>query len=173
MKKEEFIDIKGFSGMYQVSTFGNVRSNSNQVKGKNMKPVTVGGYLRVKLCKGHSKKPFFIHRIVADAFIPNPESKPQVNHIDLDKTNNHVSNLEWCTPSHNIRHSYANGRAKKDSSKKTYKGNKLTSSDVERIMSMRGSMMQKDIAKLFGVTPAVICGIYQGRLWKFIEPNND
>jgi hypothetical protein len=171
MEKEEWKDIDGFNGLYQVSTFGNIRSNSNQVKGKNMKPVTVGGYLRVKLCKGDSKKPFFIHRIVANAFISNPDGNPQVNHIDLDKTNNRVSNLEWCTPSHNIRHSYANGRTKKDSSKNTYKGNKLTSSDVERIMSMRGTMMQKDIAKIFGVTPAVICGLYQGRLWKSITQN--
>lgn len=64
------------------------------------------GYLQLVLCKEGIYKTFRIHRLVAENFIPNPENKPQVNHIDGDKSNNHISNLEWATASENVLHSY-------------------------------------------------------------------
>lgn len=71
---------------------------------------TKSGYKQVKLYYAGFKKHFYIHRLVAEAFIPNPDSLPYVNHIDFDKTNNNVSNLEWCSASYNIKYSYDAGR---------------------------------------------------------------
>lgn len=64
------------------------------------------GYLKVRLWSGQKYKNFFVHRLVAEAFIPNPENKPQVNHIDGNKTNNNIFNLEWVTQSENMRHCF-------------------------------------------------------------------
>ncbi len=70
------------------------------------------GYLLVKLYKDGKGKKFKIHRLVSEMYIPNVKNLPQVNHIDGNKTNNHVSNLEWCTPSQNIKHAYNTGLKK-------------------------------------------------------------
>lgn len=92
---------------YQVSNTGLVKNNSSwKVLNKN----TIGKYHGVTLCKSSQhRKMQLIHRLVAKAFIPNPDNKPQINHIDGNKLNNHVSNLEWCTASENSIHSYKLG----------------------------------------------------------------
>lgn len=102
--KEKWKDIKGYEGLYQVSNLGRIKSlrgNSERIlkPGANNK-----GYLYVRLYKNSKSKWFTLHRLVAEAFIPNPENKSQVNHIDEDKTNNVVSNLEWMTPKDNANH---------------------------------------------------------------------
>jgi hypothetical protein len=71
------------------------------------------GYLVVTLISGYSKKRFRVHRLVAELYIPNPNGFQQVNHKDLNKENNNALNLEWCTPSQNVRHAVANGRISK------------------------------------------------------------
>lgn len=109
-------DIKDYEELYQVSNFGRVKSlyTNRILKGsKNNR----GGYLKVSLCKNNIKSTKTIHRLVAQAFIPNPENKPQVNHIDEDKTNNMVSNLEWMTSKENNNHGTRNERASKAISK--------------------------------------------------------
>ena len=96
-------DIKGYEGLYQISNYGNVKSLNYKRTGKErlMKPaLQTNGYFFVWLCNKQNKC-FFIHRLVADAFIPNPDNLPCVNHKDEDKTNNHVNNLEWCTNKYN------------------------------------------------------------------------
>ncbi|MBD3878207.1 MAG: HNH endonuclease [Quinella sp. 1Q5] len=99
---------KDFSG-YQVSNFGRVKS-FHKGKVKILKPqLNQHGYLYVQLRTEKKIKPFRIHRLAAQCFIPNPEEKAQVNHIDGNKFNNHVSNLEWCTPSDNQRHAVITG----------------------------------------------------------------
>ena len=98
---EEFRDIPGYEGLYEVSNLGRVRRN-----GKILKPWKNNwGYLLVSLCKNGIVRNARIHRLVALAFIPNPQNLPQVNHKDEDKTNNAVSNLEWCTAGYNINYS--------------------------------------------------------------------
>jgi len=98
---EEFRDIPGYPG-YQISNCGNVFSR--KLKRVIEAPNDEDGYKRIKLWKQMISKHYRIHRLVATAFIPNPEDKPQVNHKDGDKTNNNISNLEWVTNQENITH---------------------------------------------------------------------
>ena len=101
-------DIKEYEGLYQVSNEGNVKSLQNN-KEKNLKPVSDKyGYLHVILCKNCEHKNYFIHRLVAAAFIPNPYNLPQVNHKDEDRHNNNVNNLEWCDAKYNINYGTRN-----------------------------------------------------------------
>lgn len=115
MMEEEWRDIKGYEGYYQVSSNGRVRSLDKTVyrkngttcfcKGRIIKQNDQGaGYLSVHLCKDGLHNTTLVHRIVALNFIPNPDSKLQVNHIDGNKHNNMVSNLEWCTGKENMKH---------------------------------------------------------------------
>lgn len=101
MKKEIWKDIIGYEGLYQVSNFGRVKSFKFG-KERILKPGTNKyGYLIVILCKNGKVKHFYVHRLVAEAFIPNPHNYPCVNHKDECKTNNNVNNLEWCTYTYN------------------------------------------------------------------------
>lgn len=104
--KEIWKDVKGFEGLYQVSNIGNVRRK------KHLLFKTLRNYYGVKLCKNNIKCFKYIHRLVAEAFIPNPDNKPQVNHIDGNKLNNNVNNLEWVTISENGKHAYKIGLEK-------------------------------------------------------------
>lgn len=101
LKNETWKEVKGTNGKYKVSSFGRVIG----AYGRLLKPVlTPKGYTRVKIWYGPIYKTRMVHRIVAEAFIPRPDRKNQINHIDGDKTNNRVDNLEWCTQSENMRH---------------------------------------------------------------------
>lgn len=119
-ENEEWKDIKGYDGYYQVSNFGRVKRTSfyyvdkyghkrcrkekilSQIKNRH-------GYLLVHLSKDNVKRHIYVHRLVACSFIENPENKPQVNHKNGNKSDNHVSNLEWNTRSENMKHAYVNG----------------------------------------------------------------
>ena len=103
-EREIWRDVVGFEGLYKVSNLGNVKSlNYNRTgKEKLMKPQTDGhGYLQVMLYKDGKYKIKKIHRLVAEAFIPNPDNLPCVNHKDENKTNNKEFNLEFCTYEYN------------------------------------------------------------------------
>lgn len=105
---EKWKQIKGFEELYDVSTMGNVINVRN---GRLLKPmVTDKGYLSVVLQGNSKRKVFKVHRLVAETFIPNPTNLPQVNHIDEDKKNNNVENLEWCTNAYNT--TYGNSKLK-------------------------------------------------------------
>lgn len=98
-----------FGGVYSVSNFGQVRKELTRNGPRMLSQETNWGYKRVSIQFGSERKHFRVHRLVASAFIPNPNELPQINHIDGNKTNNHVTNLEWCTQSHNRRHALTNG----------------------------------------------------------------
>ena len=106
-------DIEG-AEEYQVSNHGNVRKKNHDKRSPQYRYLRAnknnnGGYLRISLtCNGKSRM-VLVHRLVAMAFIENPDGKPVVNHKDGNKTNNHVSNLEWCTVQENTMHAFKNG----------------------------------------------------------------
>ena len=106
--EEIWKDIPGYEGLYKVSNLGNVKSlnwrNTGEEKNLWLKPHNKG-YLQVELANGGVKKCFVVHRLVAIAFLPNPNCFPQVNHKDENKANNCVENLEWCSRSYNARYS--------------------------------------------------------------------
>lgn len=94
-------EIKNIDATYKIDEFGNVHNQT-----KILKPAQVGiGYLAISL---HGKTTN-VHQLVARMFIPNPNALPCVNHIDGNKLNNHVNNLEWCTQSYNLKHAWKNG----------------------------------------------------------------
>jgi hypothetical protein len=99
---EIFVPIEGYS-KYQISNLGRIKSTVG--KEKILKTWINKGYYSVSLMKDKVQKNHLIHRLVAQAFIPNPENKPEVNHIDGDTKNFNISNLEWSTHSENIHHS--------------------------------------------------------------------
>ena len=106
-KLEVWKPAKGYEDSYEISNYGRVKSFGNKSNHKIaiiLKQSTVLGYKTVTLTKESKGKMFKVHRLVAEAFMPNNENKPHINHKDGDKTNNHISNLEWCTPSENIIH---------------------------------------------------------------------
>jgi hypothetical protein len=123
-KTEQWKMIEGFD-LYEVSNTGKIRTKDRVVnngvgtfvrKGKALKPADNGkGYLKLVLKQDGRSKKAYVHRLVADAFIPNPENKPCVNHIDNDPSNNHVENLEWCTHQENMDWMKTQGRDKRTS----------------------------------------------------------
>lgn len=121
-------DIEGYEGLYQVSNKGRVKSLNYKRTGKEgilSSSPTSSGYLIVNLCKNKKQKPFYIHRLVAKAFLPNPNNLPQVNHKDENKENNTVYNLEWCTAKYNNNYGTHNERSSISRKGKKHKKPKL------------------------------------------------
>ena len=121
-------DIEGYEGLYQISNKGRVKSLGNN---KNRKEKILSckpnnkGYLRVNLYKNGKKKHFSVHRLVAIAFIPNPNNLLEVNHKDENKENNHVKNLEWCTSEYNNNYGTHNERSSISRKGKKHKKHKF------------------------------------------------
>lgn len=148
---EEFWkDIKGYESLYQVSSWGRVkRVNTGRIlKGCKNKDA----YFYVDLYKNGSCKKYYIHRLVAQAFIPNPQNKPQVNHVDENNQNNRVENLEWCTSKENNNHGTHNLRVGKSNSKSII--------CVETGVKYHST---KDCAKQLGLNRGNITNVLKGR----------
>ena len=116
--KEIWKDIKGYEGLYQVSNLGRVKSLKREIKNQYNKYIIKEkiitsfdngkGYLRLYLYKNGISKNYYIHRLVAEAFIPNPNNYMEINHKSGIKTENFVNNLEWCNRKQNMEHAYKN-----------------------------------------------------------------
>lgn len=104
---EEWRDIKGFEKKYEISNYGRIRNKITNHIYKNTNKY--GNYFSIILYDETHKKSVRIHRLVAEHYIPNPNNYPCVNHLDLNKQNNHVDNLEWCTYSHNTKDAIKKG----------------------------------------------------------------
>lgn len=157
---------------YEVSNLGNVRnvSTKKELKGVNRL------YNEVCLRSKGKQVSAYTHRLVAEAFIPNPENLPQVNHIDGNKLNNAVTNLEWCTAKHNIQHAWKTGLST-TSHKSRNAGDlgtnkKLSSADVKYIREhyVRGTNQYNkgnsaELCEMFGITESNLSHIITGRNW--------
>lgn len=150
---ESWKPIEGYEGLYEVSDQGRVRSLRKDIILKPSTPDKYWSYKRVYLCNEGKQVTIGVHRLVAQAFIPNPESKSQVNHINGDKTDNRALNLEWVSASTNIKHSYLLGR-------RTLKGReakKLTKDQIEKIKQLYDAGKSKrEIMSIFKVSWSTI-----------------
>ena len=101
-------DIKGYEGMYQIE--GDKVFSVKFAKGAQMKPQTlISGYKQIGLTKDGVRTFYYLHRLVGEAFVQNPQGKPEINHINGDKGDNRPENLQWTTKSENCKHAYAIG----------------------------------------------------------------
>lgn len=139
MTEEIWRPIEGYEGLYEVSSYGRVKSvdrydnNNHFRKSELMNFFYVGGYLRVVFSKNGIVKKYLVHRLVAQAFIPNPDNLPQVNHKDENKTNNNVDNLEWCDAKYNRNYGTAKIRGKETAIKNGYYKTGLSRKDLGNI----------------------------------------
>jgi hypothetical protein len=117
---EEWRDIPGYEGLYQVSNMGRIKSLRKEYEHIMKLQVIRNGYLSVPFTINRTSRLLKVHRLVAMAFIPNPDNKPEINHKDGNKQNNIAENLEWSTRKENIKHGYKKGLYPK---KKTHIGN--------------------------------------------------
>jgi DNA invertase Pin-like site-specific DNA recombinase len=180
---ETWRDILGYEGLYQISDLGNVRSLDRKKRnGKDGKGFYIlkgrvltlvnskKGYKVVTLYKDGKQKVKEVHRLIAEAFIPNEENKPQVNHINGDKTDNSLNNLEWVTVSENIQHAFDNGLVNiKNISGEKNSQSKLKYDDVKYI---RRVFIKRDrvygasaLARKYGVSHQNILNIVNNKNW--------
>jgi hypothetical protein len=170
---EAWRDVKGYEGLYQVSDAGNVRSldrvsaSGHSLKGKPRKlRMDKYGYLVVGLTLNGAMKYKKIHRLVAQAFVNNPDRKPQVNHINGVKTDNAPSNLEWCTTRENTAHARENGLLRRGAGVSTAK---LTSDDVQHIRWLAAEGVKHSVlAREWAVTQTNVRHIVAGRSWRHV-----
>ena len=164
-------DIEAYEGLYKVSNFGRVKSFHFGREKLLKAGVSNTGYANVSLTKNKTKKNFHIHVLVARAFLPNPEGKREVNHIDGDKTNNCVENLEWVTGSENTRHAIQNRQLNIKKGSQCYQA-KLTDEQVRYIRRVyiprHHEFGQLALARRFNVSSSTIYGIISWRTYKDI-----
>lgn len=160
MTEEIWKDIAGYEGKYQISNLGKVKSMNYRrtCKERILIPCkTANGYLQVRLSKNCISKQHLIHRLIAQAFIENPENLPEVNHIDEDKTNNCVSNLEWCDRKYNNNYGTHN--------EKILKTKKLRNCETAARIVSQFTLDGKFVNEYPSINAATRCtGINQGRI---------
>lgn len=174
MNKEIWKPVKEYEGIYEVSNYGRVRSiGSKHYVNKNGGGFyrfrtgrifkiqnASNGYKQVVLSKNGKQRIYRVHRLVAEAFIPNPLGLPEVNHKDENRANNNVDNLEWCT--HQYNNSYGNKPARGSKNAMA----KLTDEQVKEIRARRSSgELLKTIAEDYGISLNHVSNIANGRRW--------
>lgn len=159
--------IIGYSD-YLVTSQGEIISVKH---GKTivMKPdLSINGYLQIGLRKPkHKRKKMFVHRLVAEAFIPLIDGKNFVNHKNGIKTDNRAENLEWVTRSENMIHAYSIGLCSQSNRISEKSASKLQREDIDKIKSMKNSgLKQREIAPVFGISLSMVGMICRGEAWK-------
>jgi hypothetical protein len=181
MTSEVWKDVKGYEGVYKISNFGRIRSLDRIVvqkdgrevpyKGKIRIPsLCVHGYFKISIQTKGFRKFVGVHRLVAKAFIPNPENLPFVNHKNGVKTDNRLENLEWCTASYNTQHAYDLGITYAPKGENHPKS-KLTDNDILFISELykTKSFTQKEIGVIFNVNHSLISRVVRNKRWKHVK----
>ena len=162
-------DVVNYEGLYQVSNFGRIKS-FHRKKPRIIKPaIDSGGYMNVRLSKDGATRNHNMHVLVAKAFVHNPDSKPEVNHINGDKWDNHSDNLEWVTDSENKYHAYRTG-LRKEAQGEEHRLAKLTNAEADycrKVYKPRDKEFgAAALAKRFGVCRQAIEHIIKGITYK-------
>lgn len=171
--QEIWKDIVNYEGLYQISNLGRVRSlhwnNTNETR--LLTPFDNDGYVRIGFRHNRKLKNFLVHVLVATAFIPNPENKPEVNHKDGNKKNNCVCNLEWVTKKENKRHAIDNNLIKHKVCR--YKPTPIAQYDLNGNF-INSFPSQREASRQLGLNQARIsCALknnkpYRNYIWRFI-----
>jgi len=178
--EEKWLDINGYIGYYQISNYGRVKAlhrsvnntekSKRVIKEKLLKPWDNGnGYLVVSLSKGQVRKNHYVHRLVAEYFIPNHNANyKHINHLDFVRTNNHYKNLEWVSPLINIRYSIKNGRQNITRGEQRPQS-KITGADV-KIIRKRASQGEtyRSIANDYPIGEKQVGSICRYKKWTHI-----
>lgn len=151
--------IKGYPHYY-ISKNGDIFSIKKQ---KHLKQNKTGSYKSVVLCNDGKPKTHRIHRLVANAFIDNRNNKPCVNHINCDKYDNRVENLEWVSYKENMIHAIDNKLCRYGSK---HQNSKLKEREVRLIRFLKGKLSHSDIAYCFNISRSVVTTILLGKAWK-------
>lgn len=173
---EIWLPVVGYEGFYEVSNRGQVKTLAHYrphswhdslcfYPDRILKHDLVRNYHQVKLSFGEKLKGFKVHRLVAQAFIPNPQDKPEINHIDGNKINNHVSNLEWVTSSENQKHAFRIGLQKSGLDNATCKVTKEDIYEIRRKLA-EGVKSQEVIAIEHSISRGLVSRIKLGLSWK-------
>lgn len=172
---EEWRDIVGFEGFYKISNYGRVVSLERRVvtkrnyvyhyKKKMMRPHFDEEYVKVQLRTSLGKsKGYRLHRLIAEAFIPNPENLPQVNHVNGNKSDNRIENLEWCTHQHNVDHAIITGL------KEIATRRHVTEEQVRQVrVELNNGLTYPQIVKKLNITEAIIGNIKRGNSWYWLK----
>jgi len=164
----EIKEIQGFPGYY-ISETGTVYSTKTGEWRERKLQTSYRGYKMVEI-RDSSNKPFFksVHRIVANAFIPNPENKPQVNHIDGNKTNNDVCNLEWCTEAENTAHAIETGL--RDYIGEGNPASTTTESQIRQACQLMqdANLSRTEISRITGVWSDTLYKLRAGIAWSHV-----
>ena len=176
--KEVWKDIEGYEELYQISNFGNVKSlhfNHSSYSKLLTNRIVNEGYCQVVLYKNKIRKAFYIHVLVANAFIPNPLNLPEVNHKDGNKINNHISNLEWVTSQENSIHAVETGLRTVPKGSEHYRSKKINQFDKSRNFIKTWDSMC-EISRVLGYATSNIfkCCNNQiksayGYIWEYVE----
>ena len=164
--REKWKVIEGFS-KYLISNTGRVK---NIVELRDLKFYNSKGYSKIELVNDSNQdKKVFVHRLVAINFIPNPSNKPQVNHIDGNKKNNRVENLEWCTQSENMKHAFKTGLSVSLKGEDAF-NSKMTDDKVLLLREMydSGEFLLRELAEEFNIGIASVWNIVNRNTWKHI-----
>lgn len=182
MDNEEWRPVVGFEGIYEVSNHGRVRRVARTRLRGNGRPYKIAEAVLAQIAYGHRRlyrgvglkasgdgprvnsRVHLVHRLVASAFLPNPDNLPEVNHKDLDKSHNRLGNLEWSTGKANQEHAAKRGRFHGRTNPNARF--KLQPEQVDEIMSQLAAKTRRDIiAERFGISQAMVSMIKNGKTW--------
>ena len=180
LKGEIWKDVVGYEGVYQISNLARVKRVGYNIESPHCKyrraykdemeikqMISTNGYKKLSLCKDKIIKNQMVHRLLMIAFVPNPENKPFINHIDGNTLNNSLENLEWCTPKENVNHAINIGLINnKGINNKNTKITEDIAKEIKRLISLGHKKI--NISRELNVSAGIIYSIAYNKCWKYV-----